>query len=189
MSDQDSAKVIICGGGVIGASIAYFLSLRNVTATVVERTGVANAASGTSGGFLALDWCQGTPVDTLARRSFALHAELAAALDIDWGYHRLDTLGVAASEQRDFSAYARLAAPSWLGPSAAVHAQIGSEQTTAQVNPAEFTRGLMSAATANRERSDEATALVRDVKMTAMSAKGTSDEKTSTQCRRELSSP
>ena len=149
MSDQHPGKVIICGGGVIGASIAYFLSLRNVAATVVERTGVANAASGKSGGFLALDWCQGTAVDALARRSFALHAKLAAKLEIDWGYRRLDTLGVAASEQRDFSAHARLAAPSWLGPSAAVHAQIGTEQTTAQVNPAEFTQGLMSAASAN----------------------------------------
>ena len=51
MSDQDSTKVIICGGGVIGASIAYFLSLKNVAATVVERTGLANAAWGKSGGF------------------------------------------------------------------------------------------------------------------------------------------
>ena len=30
---------------------------------MVERTGVACAASGKSGGFLALDWCDGTPLD------------------------------------------------------------------------------------------------------------------------------
>ena len=48
-------KVIICGGGVIGACTAYFLSLRNVDITVVERTGIANAASGKSGGFIARD--------------------------------------------------------------------------------------------------------------------------------------
>jgi glycine/D-amino acid oxidase-like deaminating enzyme len=59
---------------VIGASIAYFLSRRGVEATVIERTGLACAASGKAGGFLALDWCDGTPLQALARRSFALHA-------------------------------------------------------------------------------------------------------------------
>ena len=48
-------RVVICGGGVIGACTAYFLSLRQVEVVVVERTGVACAASGKSGGFLALD--------------------------------------------------------------------------------------------------------------------------------------
>ena len=68
-------RVLIAGGGVIGASIAYFLSRRGAEAIVIERTGVACAASGKSGGFLALDWCDGTPLQALARRSFALHAE------------------------------------------------------------------------------------------------------------------
>ena len=49
--------VVICGAGVIGASVAYFLSRRGVRATVIERTGLACAASGKSGGFLALEWC------------------------------------------------------------------------------------------------------------------------------------
>jgi glycine/D-amino acid oxidase-like deaminating enzyme len=48
-------RVVICGGGVIGASIAYFLSRRGVHPIVIERTGLACAASGKSGGFLALD--------------------------------------------------------------------------------------------------------------------------------------
>ena len=69
--------VLICGGGVIGASIAYFLSCRGVKATVIEGTGLACGASGKSGGFLALDWSDGSPLAPLARRSFALHAELA----------------------------------------------------------------------------------------------------------------
>src|SRR5829696_5495056 len=69
--------VVICGGGVIGTSMAYFLSGRGVRTAVVERTGVACAASGKSGGFLALDWCDGTPLEALARRSFALHAAFA----------------------------------------------------------------------------------------------------------------
>src|SRR6201997_3702146 len=67
---------LICGGGVIGASIAYFLSRRGVRATVIEGTGLACAASGKSGGFLARDWCDGSPLAPLARRSFALHARV-----------------------------------------------------------------------------------------------------------------
>ena len=31
-------QLVICGGGVIGAATAYFLSLRGAKATVIERT-------------------------------------------------------------------------------------------------------------------------------------------------------
>src|SRR5215468_7092362 len=91
--------VLICGGGVIGASIAYFLSCRGVKGIVFESTGIACAASGKSGGFLARDWCEGTPLAALAHRSFDLHAELAETIDDDWGYRRLDTYGGFASER------------------------------------------------------------------------------------------
>src|SRR5262245_31757767 len=84
-------RVIVCGSGVIGVAVAYFLSLRGAEAIVIERTGLACAASGKSGGFLARDWCEGTELAPLARRSFDLHGELAQALDDDWGYRRLDT--------------------------------------------------------------------------------------------------
>ena len=47
--------VIVCGAGVMGAAVAYYLTRRGVAVTVVERSGVACAASGKSGGFLALD--------------------------------------------------------------------------------------------------------------------------------------
>jgi glycine/D-amino acid oxidase-like deaminating enzyme len=39
-------RVLICGGGVIGASIAYFLSCRGADVVLIERTGIACAASG-----------------------------------------------------------------------------------------------------------------------------------------------
>src|SRR5690606_10218169 len=58
-------RVAICGGGVIGASTAYFLSRRGAEVIVIESTGVACAASGKSGGFLALDWCDGTALEGL----------------------------------------------------------------------------------------------------------------------------
>jgi glycine/D-amino acid oxidase-like deaminating enzyme len=42
------------------AAIAYFISRRGAQSVVVERHEVAGAASGKSGGFLALDWCHGS---------------------------------------------------------------------------------------------------------------------------------
>src|SRR5215467_15906358 len=91
-------RIVICGGRAIGAPNAWFVSRRGAQAIVIERHEVGGAASGKSGGFLALDWCAGTPLDPLARRSFALHAELAAELGNPWGYRRLTTYGGYAIE-------------------------------------------------------------------------------------------
>src|SRR5262249_49297490 len=85
--------IVICGGGAIGPAIAYFTSRGGARSTVIERHAVAGAASGKSGGFLALDWCRGSPLDRLARRSFELHAELSAEFGDPWGYRRLTTYG------------------------------------------------------------------------------------------------
>src|SRR5437868_12654160 len=90
-------RIVISGGGVIGASIAYFLSRRGNKPIVVERIGVACAASGKAGGFLARHWCDGTPLQQLARHSFDLHAELAERTGGDWGYRRLVTYGASTS--------------------------------------------------------------------------------------------
>jgi glycine/D-amino acid oxidase-like deaminating enzyme len=91
-------RIVICGGGAIGVAIAYFLSRRGAEPIVIERHEVAGSASGKSGGFLAFDWCRGSALDRLARRSFTLHAELADALGNPWGFRRLDTYGGYAVE-------------------------------------------------------------------------------------------
>jgi glycine/D-amino acid oxidase-like deaminating enzyme len=145
---SDPRHVVVCGAGVMGAAIAYFLSRRGVTVTVVERTAPACAASGKSGGFLALDWCDGSPLEPLARASFALHAELAATLGVDYGYRRLDTFMVAAQERGSAGGRHRVPAPTWLDGAGVVTAALGSTDTTAQVHPARFTRALLEAARA-----------------------------------------
>ena len=94
-------RVVICGGGVIGACTAYFLSRRGIDVIVVERTEVAAAASGKAGGFLALDWCAGSPLDALARRSFALHAALRDEIAGDWGYQRTTAYSGFVVPERD----------------------------------------------------------------------------------------
>src|SRR5271167_1655080 len=137
-------RVVICGGGVIGASIAYFLSRRGIEAIVIERTGLACAASGKSGGFLALDWCDGTPLEPLARRSFALHGRLVEEIGNDWNYRPLTTYGGSIGLRPHGSAHGI----DWLSNGVSVNQRLGSTETTAQVHPAKFTAAMMRAAQA-----------------------------------------
>ena len=137
--------VIVCGAGVIGACVAYFLARRGIAVTVLERTAVACGASGKSGGFLALDWCDGSPLAPLARASFALHAELVREITVDYGYRRMDTFMVAAREAGTLRGGHRVAAPAWLDGAGVVTAVLGSPETTAQIHPARFTRALVDA--------------------------------------------
>jgi glycine/D-amino acid oxidase-like deaminating enzyme len=139
-------RALIVGGGVIGTSIAYCLAARGAEAIVIERSAVACAASGKSGGFLAMDWCDGTPLMQLARRSFALHAELAGELGGDWGYRRMTTYGGVVG--RASGTVARRSAPRWVAPEVMITGQLGTVRTTAQVQPAAFTAGMMRAAEA-----------------------------------------
>jgi glycine/D-amino acid oxidase-like deaminating enzyme len=138
-------RVVICGGGVIGASVAYFMSGRGVDVILVERRGLACAASGKAGAFLALDWLAGSKLDALARRSFALHARLPDEIEGDWGYQRLTTYGGFAVPEHD----ARRGVPAeldWLADGVVLTDRLGSPATTAVVHPAAFTAAMMGAA-------------------------------------------
>src|SRR5215467_1460273 len=135
-------RIVICGGGAVGAAIAYFVSRGGAQPIVIERHAVAGAASGKSGGFLALDWCRGSPLDRLARRSFALHGELAETLGNPWGYRRLDTYGGYAVESGDARGPGERP---WLSEAVTLTGRLGSPQTTALVEPRAFTRGLVAA--------------------------------------------
>jgi glycine/D-amino acid oxidase-like deaminating enzyme len=156
-------RVLICGGGVIGASIAYFLSCRGAEAIVIERTALACAASGKSGGFLALDWCDGSPLEALARRSFALHASLPERIGADWGYRRLATYGGFASAESG-GRHGRKPHVDWVSDGVVVDRRLGSTESTAQVHPREFTAAMMRAAEAQGAvlRSGQVTGIVRD---------------------------
>lgn len=142
-------RVLILGGGVIGASIAYWLAARGAEPVVIERSAIACAASGKSGGFLALDWCDGTPLMQLAHRSFALHAELAEELGDGWGYRRMTTYGGVVgrpSLRAPGRSASRGAWHGWVSPDVAIGGRLGSAGTTAQVQPAAFTAAMVRAA-------------------------------------------
>jgi len=108
--------IVIVGGGIIGVSTAYHLSLRKEaykSVTIIERHAIAGCASGKSGGFLARNWfarmqvvvasfsrtlahrCNHGPLKELAQKSFAMHAELASQFGVDAiEYRALDTFQV-----------------------------------------------------------------------------------------------
>ncbi|MDH3714747.1 MAG: FAD-binding oxidoreductase [Gammaproteobacteria bacterium] len=142
-------QVVILGAGVIGSAIAYYLSLKGIGATVIERSGVANAASGKSGGFLARDWCSGQAQDELARTSFDLHKDLARTLPADYGYRPVNTFAAAVSVQRSFKRDAFAFGSDWIDGDCAVHQLLGDETSTAQLHPALFTHALLDQAVAN----------------------------------------
>ncbi|GAB4820859.1 hypothetical protein N2152v2_007905 [Parachlorella kessleri] len=138
-------RVYVCGGGVIGASVAYYLAQRGVKPVILEATSPACSASGKAGGFLALDWCDSSPVGPLARNSFQLHAELAETLGIDCGYRRVKThsLSVRPGAGKRASRTAT-ALPDWVDQENVAQATvIGNEESTAQVHPELFTKALI----------------------------------------------
>lgn len=137
-------RVLILGAGAIGTSIAFALARRGAGVTVVERHAVAGAASGKSGGFLARDWCDGTPVMRLARRSFDLHAELDAGLGGGWGYRRMTTFAGVLGDRPGGRP-----GPTWVAPAVRISGQLGSFDGTAQVNPGAYTAAMMRHAEAH----------------------------------------
>jgi len=143
-------RIVICGAGAVGACTAYFLARRGARPLIVDRARPAAAASGKAAGFLALDWCAGTPLDALARASFALHAELARELGAErLGYRPMSALMTAAADEGDLERYRRLPNPEWVDGNAVAHEVIGSPETTAQVNPRRFTQAMAEEAVAH----------------------------------------
>ncbi|MCK1288568.1 FAD-binding oxidoreductase [Bradyrhizobium sp. 44] len=156
-------RVVICGGGVIGACTAWFLRRHGIDVILVERTEVAAAASGKAGGFLAHNWCEGSPLDALARRSFALHAQLPDEIAGDWGHRPMSAYSGSVAAD----GHPRRDTPSalgWLSNGVIITQRIGTTETTAIVHPKKFTSAVMNAALAQGAelRIGHVTGIMRD---------------------------
>ncbi|KAL3906987.1 MAG: hypothetical protein SGPRY_010344, partial [Prymnesium sp.] len=127
--------VVICGGGIIGTSIAYYLAKRGVVSTVIDRVGIASAASGKAGGFLALDWNDGSPTQDLTRASFDLHSSLAAELGVRTDYRRLTCENIVIGRAVARPRQAKLQGVEWADLSVEASHTMGDETTIAQVHP------------------------------------------------------
>mgnify|MGYP006132927855 CR=1 FL=1 len=142
--------IVVLGGGVIGSSIAYHLTLQGAACVVVDER-PAGCASGKAAGFLAAGWGDRT-TDRLHRRSFAMHEQLASTLKLE-SYRRLPTLN-AFRRGDDGWDDGNQPVVDWLDGDDAQHALLDAD--TAQVDPAELSAAMLDAAVARGAR------LVRD---------------------------
>ncbi|OAP60158.1 hypothetical protein AYL99_05160 [Fonsecaea erecta] len=100
-------STVILGGGIIGLSTAYYLSLARASFPpsaaihiIDSSPALLASASGFAGGFLAEDWFS-PPVASLGALSFRLHRELARTHDGPrrWGYARSQTFNLSVDER------------------------------------------------------------------------------------------
>uniref|UniRef100_H2XT65 FAD dependent oxidoreductase domain-containing protein n=2 Tax=Ciona intestinalis TaxID=7719 RepID=H2XT65_CIOIN len=141
-------KVVICGGGIIGNCVAYYLGESGITdITVVERDKLANAASGKAGGFLARDWCcECRQLDIFAKTSFALHQELATKFDgkASYDYRRLEAFSAsydADLKKSETELDSKREHLKWFnGPNIVAKScnSIGTNENVAQLHPYKF---------------------------------------------------
>ena len=125
-----------------GCALAYFLTLRGCKPTVIECAGVASAASGKGGGFLARDWGSGSTTQ-LHHVSFALHEEIAGALSVS-SYRRIPVLSVEPGHRNKRT---QRSGCDWLDGDFD-NSQVMDQDGGAQVDPAELCHKLMEAALA-----------------------------------------
>ena len=144
-TNNSIGNVVICGAGVIGTSIAYHLAKLGTPSTVIDPIGLAPAASGKAGGFLALDWNAG-PMDELSRRSFYLHEVLAKELGLDDKCYRRLTCEAVAVDGSDrkgiLPSQKKLQSVDWADIGVLGSRCIGTKETIAQTHPKTFVEAL-----------------------------------------------
>ena len=114
MNLPNSPDTIICGGGVVGAAVAYYLTKLRMRVLIIESHSIARGASGFAAGIISAPspLAAGGHLDSLHSLSFRLHHHLASTLPndtgIDYEFAGCPMLAVAdsASEARALGASA-----------------------------------------------------------------------------------
>ena len=92
---MNSADVVVIGGGIIGASCAYFLSEKGMVVHLLERHFLASGTSRACDGLVLLwDKTPGAEL-ALARKSLVLWNQLNENLEMDFGFERAGTILLA----------------------------------------------------------------------------------------------
>lgn len=97
-----------------------------------------------------MDWNDSGPVGPLARKSYAMHRQLATDLadevGADVGYREVNTLQVEARAKPRPGARRQSSLPEWIDGNVTGSMTIGTTATTAQVHPGLLTKALLAAA-------------------------------------------
>jgi glycine/D-amino acid oxidase-like deaminating enzyme len=128
MAETATKRVVIVGGGVIGAACAHYLTKEGGHhLTIIEKGAVACHASGKAGGFLSKTCNDASSCGPLTRASFALHLTLADEFGADAiGYRRLKCIGVGLGAET-------LASTPWLDGTDGAERDMGGPDDFAQV--------------------------------------------------------
>ncbi len=117
---EQHIRALIVGWGVIGTSIAYYLAARGHRAEGDRLRRIGQIGRVLGDGLVRRD----PSYADLARRSFALHAELAEGRASEWGYRRMTAYG-GSVDPRSSSA-PRGAGPGWVSTNVSINGQLGS---------------------------------------------------------------
>ncbi|GMM49312.1 Tda3 protein [Starmerella bacillaris] len=139
---------VIVGGGIIGASAAFFISRhpsfdpQNHEIVLIEAVAPACSASGKAGGLLS----KTAFPQSLGPLSFELHAQLAKEFDGEnlWGYRRLSTLSISGTDKPECSPVSLPEELGWLKPNIVESVDyIGGPEEFAQVHPFYLTNFML----------------------------------------------
>jgi len=124
----ETADVVVIGAGVVGCSVAYYLSRQGVDVKLVEREGIGSGASTHATGFLSLlgaEFSQG-PSFAFALAAYREFPEVVKDLEettgIDILYQRRPSLRLALEEEeatliKDLMSWQQdLVSVKWIGP-------------------------------------------------------------------------
>ncbi len=157
-----SCDVAVIGGGIIGSSVAYWLTRLNLKVTLLEAGEIGGGASGACDGFLSVQSKEPGPLMQMARASLRLIQDLHESLGPDLEYEACGGMLLARKgkdlqllEQLIERASAHAVHVRLLDPSAAralepaLHPDIVGAtlcEMEAEVNPLGLTRALARAA-------------------------------------------
>ena len=97
---SSTADVIIIGGGVQGASLAFHLAMHGVKATVIEKRSIGAGATGRSSGLVRMHY--GTEVESrLAWESFKYFRNWKEMVGGECGFTRTGFIQIVGAEQED----------------------------------------------------------------------------------------